>query len=304
LLQAADPKLEALERLGLATGAYLARREALGRTASEASAVLESDPLGAGGSAGEALVGARELVAKLEATATLAGRLSGEILTGTEALQARVAELRKDSDLRLREAVFDPDVWIAETRALALAASGQLEAGELEAGRRLVEEASARLAGATERVDATRAARDENPARIAAAKRRSLELRGLLDSRRRQLGDLLKGESGSSLGPVADDLRDAAGVLTQVDRLLSGAEGDSAATAQRYLVASDALGRAENGLDAVAALFDEIDRLKSASGVPGAEARPAARPSPGQLARSALSSAAGRSWSTAPTAKT
>ncbi len=258
-LRSAEVAREALRVRDLVVPALEARARSVADQFDTLRGRSQRDPLGQRAPATELGRAARELQADCERAADAWMAIVDDVRPETEAARARIAKLREEEHMRLDEPGFEPDVLLAGALQAAELVEIAVEGSRFDVGAQWAETARAHVAELVGLLDATLAARDGVPERVAAGHRQAGELRADLPDWRDQLADLAVRHADSALRPALDNVEEAEVALEFADTALADAARASSAEEQRYLTAEELVARAESALTAVADLFDEID---------------------------------------------
>jgi hypothetical protein len=171
---------------------------------------------------------------------------------------ARIARHR-ETGLRLAEPGFEPEAMLAAAQGGATAARAAALRGDVELAWREAERARDQLAELGGLVGASLEVRAALSERTAQARARAVQLRQRVPERRARLAALRVEHADSALVPALDNIEEAEAALSHAETAVDDAERAGAPSEQRYLAARERLRRATAALDAIDALFDEID---------------------------------------------
>ena len=187
-----------------------------------------------------------------------AAQVGKDVREAREEARAAVEQLRAEG-FTVEEPGFEPNAMLAHidkmsAEALRAVRNGNTEAAEKKAGEAL--ESALEL---LELCDRLRRSREESLSHIPQVEQRCQALRERMPERRERLRGLRQAHADLALQPALDNVEEASAALGQVDRYLTEARACMAPGAQRYLGAEELIRRASEQLDAVDALFQEIE---------------------------------------------
>jgi hypothetical protein len=174
----------------------------------------------------------------------------------------KVAELRAQS-LAVSEPGFEPDVMAEHIERHANKAVASVLVAEDSEAHAHATEASETATELLELVAETDRARTESPGRIDEESARLAKLRERLEERRARLGALRTEHDEQALEPTLDNVDEAKTVLTHAETCLSAAKRSVTSATQHFLAGRELIDRARRDLDAVEALYEEIENKAS-----------------------------------------
>jgi hypothetical protein len=260
-LQQGLGELEALELSLLELGlpwALRAETAELGRKLQSAREQVKTDPQAALKKAealGKSLAGLRERTATLSRAVS---HLEKELPGRRAAASAALEQLRAQG-FTVEEAGFEPSAMLAHIDKMSAAAMKALRGGKHEAAEKSAREALETAEELLELCERARRSREESPGLIAELEGRISELRTRIPERQERIRGLRQLYKDSSLQPALDNAEEASAVLDQAAGYLTEARACLTAEVQRYLASEELISRASERLEAVSALFQEIE---------------------------------------------
>jgi len=246
-----------LEELGLPTPL----RDETAELASKLQAVRErvkEDPQEAAKEAERLAPRLSELRKEAEHQLQIASSLGKDVREAQAEARAAVERLRADG-FTVEEPGFEPGAMLTHIQKTSAEALSAVRAQRYEVAE---EKASEALGSAVELMDLCeriRRSREQSARRLDAAMRRNEDLHARRLERSERLRVLCLAHADSALQPALDNVAEASPVLHQAARCLAEARACMAPEAQRYLAAEELIDRATQRLDAVDALFQEIE---------------------------------------------
>lgn len=286
VLERLEGDLDTLEslhgRLAELGGTSVSRSEAekLGQRLRALQERARRDPLGAEEEAKDFALLLPELIARTGQLVEVASQLQGEVRQRREEAGAALERLRGDG-LAVDEPGFDTGAMLSHIDRLRQEALEAVAAGRGEEAVAKAREAAASASHLLELCELARCTRAELAGRISEAEERVRTLGVRLPERQEQLRSLRKSHADTALQPALDNAGKATRILTQAVQCLIEARTCIAPSLAHYLSGAKLLDRALLQLDAMDALYQEI------------ETRPAALAKAQQEAEKALA-AAGR----------
>jgi hypothetical protein len=176
-----------------------------------------------------------------------------------EALTRRVAEMRTDKGYLLVEPGFEPDILIADGRAAHDTAVEALSEALVELGDSAASDLADAVAELAALLDDVESARADGAAWIHEAQGRADALREQLPARTERIGSLRDIHADGALQPALDNAEEAGAALAFVREAIDEASTAFHSQVQRYLAGTELVERARDGLDAVDALYAEVE---------------------------------------------
>jgi hypothetical protein len=230
----------------------------LGRKVQAARERMRSDPQGAVEEATrlvQSLSAVRKKTEYLVRVAAYVGKEVGEIRAEARAAVERL----RAGGFTVEEPGFEPDAMLAHIDKRHAAAVKALKQGKTEAAEKRADEALESAWKLLELCERLGRSRQESLGRLAEAEERCRALRERTPERRERIRGLRRAHADSALQPALDNVEEASGALEQVARYLTEARACVTPQARRYLAVDELLSRASEQLDAVDALFQEIE---------------------------------------------
>ncbi|MCC7542643.1 MAG: hypothetical protein IT379_40885 [Deltaproteobacteria bacterium] len=248
---------------GIVAVSIVGERDRLAAALADVATRAERDPIGCEPDVATDGGAAAALRTRAERIAASLTRIGEEVVPRVARIEARIAALRAEG-MHLSEPGFEPEVAIAHveravTDARGAAADAQDERAEAEASEAL--ESAREL---EELVERSVVSRTETAPGIERERARTEALRARLPERRERLEGLARAHADSALQPALDNADEAAGVLGRATDCLDEASRFVTPDVQRYLAGAELLARAIADLDAVEALYTEIEEKAAA----------------------------------------
>ena len=176
-----------------------------------------------------------------------------------EALTLRVAAMRADEGYLLVEPGFETDILLADGRAAHDTAVEAFNEALIELGDAAASDLADAVAELEALLDDVELARAEGGVWIDDVRGRAEALRGQLPAQTERIESLRDLHADEALQPALDNAEEAAATLTFAREAADEASTAFHAQVQRYLAGTELVERARDALDAVEALYAEVE---------------------------------------------
>lgn len=219
---------------------------------------VQEDPQGVAKEAQCLVPRLSELRKEAEHQLRIASSLGKDVREAQAEARAAVERLRADG-FTVDEPGFEPGAMLTHIQKTGAEALSAVRAQRYEVAEEKAGEALGSALELMELCERIRRSREQSVSRLDEAMRRLEALRARRPERSERLRALCQAHADSALQPALDNVEEASAVLNQAARYLSEARACMAPAAQRYLAAEELIDRATERLDAVDALFQEIE---------------------------------------------